>query len=772
MKSAVLLSVFVAISLLAACSGSGSSGAATNLPASPANLTAIAGDTQAWINWSAVPGATSYNAYYGTTTGVTVTSGTKVTGAVSGNAITGLTNGTTYYFVVTAVNSYGESTVSNETSTTLPIWSTKTAMQYQRDNAANAVLNGKIYVMGGAPAGISILDSMEMYDPVADVWATKSPMPAWSSFSIVPAWGGASSPPAYRYSPAAAPYQGLIYLVGGTSQVNGQGPIYPIAVYDPNTDGWSSTVPNNAETGTAGTAGHALAPLPTGRWGFDIAVIDGRFYAVGGAVFVPGSITTSSATKISGANGTSTTITGLTNWNHYYFFVTALDNNGVESVPSFTVSALLRGTNPAGEGSMAGDSQAMLSWMSVSGATSYNIYYSTKSGVMPLDSTGAVPADITKISGIAASAAPVTSTTVTGLTNGKPYYFISTATTASGEVMATSQEISVTPQATPGTTAPSNITVTGGDGQATLSWTPPVTGANSYNIYYGTGTNIYYGNVDVYDPVANTWTSRVSMPTPRWGPSVAVVDGLIYAIGGWNGWPELSVVEVYDPVNDNWSGKVPRNGPSILAGTADTWITPMPTARDDFGFAVVNGTIYAIGGDTGTFDDANGIPCCTNVVEAYDPVMNTWVTKAAMPTIRDDFDASVVDNKIYAIAGSRDGIFSDPTLQSGPYGGGYSLTTVEALNISNIPVPSGVTATAGVNQVTLNWNPVAGATSYNVYWSSHAGVSTLSGDKYLNGNSTSVNYTGLASGVWNYFVVTAVTAAGESLPSNEVAIKP
>jgi len=70
------------------------------------------------ISWSSVSGATSYNIYWSTTSGVTKTTGTKITGGTSPYAHTGLTNGTTYYYVVTAVNSYGESSESSQVSAT------------------------------------------------------------------------------------------------------------------------------------------------------------------------------------------------------------------------------------------------------------------------------------------------------------------------------------------------------------------------------------------------------------------------------------------------------------------------------------------------------------------------------------------------------------------------------------------------------------------------------------------------------------------------------
>ena len=90
----------------------------THAPAQPSGVQTTAGDTQVTVNWSALTGATSYNIYYGTTAGVTTSTGTKIANATSPGAITGLTNGTTYYFVVTAVNIGGESAVSNEATAT------------------------------------------------------------------------------------------------------------------------------------------------------------------------------------------------------------------------------------------------------------------------------------------------------------------------------------------------------------------------------------------------------------------------------------------------------------------------------------------------------------------------------------------------------------------------------------------------------------------------------------------------------------------------------
>ena len=86
--------------------------------AGPSGVTATPGNSQVTIAWAALSSATSYNIYWSTTTGVTPTNGNKIANATSPYTQTGLTNGTTYYYVVTAVNSYGESYASAQISCT------------------------------------------------------------------------------------------------------------------------------------------------------------------------------------------------------------------------------------------------------------------------------------------------------------------------------------------------------------------------------------------------------------------------------------------------------------------------------------------------------------------------------------------------------------------------------------------------------------------------------------------------------------------------------
>jgi hypothetical protein len=89
---------------------------ATAAPSAPTNVSATAGDGQVTLSWNTVSGATRYNIYWSTSQGVTKMTGTKISNISRPYAHTGLTNGTTYYYVVTAENSYGESDESSEVS--------------------------------------------------------------------------------------------------------------------------------------------------------------------------------------------------------------------------------------------------------------------------------------------------------------------------------------------------------------------------------------------------------------------------------------------------------------------------------------------------------------------------------------------------------------------------------------------------------------------------------------------------------------------------------
>ena len=143
--------------------------------------------------------------------------------------------------------------------------------------------------------------------------------------------------------------------------------------------------------------------------------------------------------------------------------------------------------------------------------------------------------------------------------------------------------------------------------------------------------------VEMYDPVTDTWTQKADMPI-RKKTMTCVVDGKIYAIGGWlttNEKPHLATVEVYDPATDTWSTAESMNG-----------------ARCSAAIGVVNGEIYAIGGlGSPPIQDQEQPDLYLSSVEVFNPKTNQWQEGTEMSAPKALHTASVIDGKIYVIGG-------------------------------------------------------------------------------------------------------------------------
>ncbi|MGB7233448.1 MAG: glycoside hydrolase family 44 protein, partial [Candidatus Acidiferrum sp.] len=86
------------------------------VPPIPTSLVATAGNTQVSLTWNSSTGATSYHVKRSTTTSGPYTQVAAPT--TTGYTDSSLTNGTTYYYVVSALDSAGESANSNQASAT------------------------------------------------------------------------------------------------------------------------------------------------------------------------------------------------------------------------------------------------------------------------------------------------------------------------------------------------------------------------------------------------------------------------------------------------------------------------------------------------------------------------------------------------------------------------------------------------------------------------------------------------------------------------------
>lgn len=86
-------------------------------------------------------------------------------------------------------------------------------------------------------------------------------------------------------------------------------------------------------------------------------------------------------------------------------------------------------------------------------------------------------------------------------------------------------------------------------------------------------------NVDIYDPLDDSWSAGASIPVPV-DDAVSGVwnDSLIYLISGWHDRDNVRNVQVYDPFSDTWRQATPIPGPRVfghsgtIAGNAIIYI--------------------------------------------------------------------------------------------------------------------------------------------------------------------------------------------------------
>ena len=116
--SSLLTFIFICLQLCA-CNGDTVWRYDPGAPDRPVGLAATADNGQVSLRWSPAVNAAAYAVYYATSPGVTPSTGNKIATVVGTSYIkTGLTNDTTYYFVVTSVNSSSESAASDQIAAT------------------------------------------------------------------------------------------------------------------------------------------------------------------------------------------------------------------------------------------------------------------------------------------------------------------------------------------------------------------------------------------------------------------------------------------------------------------------------------------------------------------------------------------------------------------------------------------------------------------------------------------------------------------------------
>jgi len=119
-------------------------------------------------------------------------------------------------------------------------WQTLAAMSAARTGVAAAVLNGKLYAIGGAG-----LSSVEIFDPATGQWTAGPALPGLLAYAT------------------AITVDGKILLIGGKNAADQN--VNQVLELDPGSNQWSQK-----------------ANMPTARHGMKLALFDGKVWAIGG----------------------------------------------------------------------------------------------------------------------------------------------------------------------------------------------------------------------------------------------------------------------------------------------------------------------------------------------------------------------------------------------------------------------------------------------------------------------------------------------------------
>lgn len=188
---------------------------------------------------------------------------------------------------------------------------------------------------------------------------------------------------------------------------------------------------------------------------------------------------------------------------------------------------------------------------------------------------------------------------------------------------------------------------------------------------------------EYYSPDQDIWVNCASAPRERYRFAAAEVNGKLYIVGGRDVMDQIvTEVDVYDPVSDTWAtpyvwedatsdnGVFADGDDLYLVGGYDQnytvahnsltklstidfiaeTLSSMSMGRGDLGVISVpesdgSSSHYAIGGA--------GVDFCTmlNTVESYDIASDTWIILGVLTLPRADMALGVIDSELFVIAG-------------------------------------------------------------------------------------------------------------------------
>ncbi|MEL3890048.1 kelch repeat-containing protein [Ferrovibrio sp. MS7] len=145
-----------------------------------------------------------------------------------------------------------------------------------------------------------------------------------------------------------------------------------------------------------------------------------------------------------------------------------------------------------------------------------------------------------------------------------------------------------------------------------------------------------------YDQAADRWIDAPLLPRGANHVGVAVLDGKLYAIGGF--------------VEQN---RKPDNLCFVFENNAWRSIAPLPQPFAAIACVALAGRIHAIGGAIGdTFETKKSVDWHW----AYDPKANKWESAAPLPTARDHTGTLVANGVVHVIGGRVDSFHTNSNL--------------------------------------------------------------------------------------------------------------
>ena len=397
-----------------------------------------------------------------TLTGFTVTSspgGFTCSAAANASScvVSGLTNGTPYTFTVVATNEIGNSVASSASTAVTP----QTAASAPSTITATAGDGQAVVAFSGSSTNGSTIANytVQAYDSngitVSGATCTTSTSPCTVT--------GLANGSVYTFK------------VVTNSTVYGAGSNTASAPSIASNSVTPATVPS-APTGVSATPGTGkvtvswTAPSSNGSpiTSYQVQAYDADGNAVNGA--------TCTATAPSTTCDVSSNLVAGSN---YTFKVTATSTAGTSAASTASAAAAINAapSAPLSVTAVAANASATVTWGAPANSNGSTI---TGYTVTAFDANN-------NTAGTCTSVAPTTTCVVNSLTNGAPYTFKVTATNTIGISIASSASAAVTPSTIPN--APTAVTASMGDAQATISFIAPINNGGSAVLSYTATSN-------------------------------------------------------------------------------------------------------------------------------------------------------------------------------------------------------------------------------------------------------------------------------------------